>query len=199
MPFCTKCGKPVSPTNKFCSNCGELQPVSPLSSDTSKVDPISEDTCRSCGNPLSPGITVCMFCGATRDNVPVSIPVANILQQSQNNAPFPPAQPSRFRKCPACGNTINPGDKYCSKCLVLVKDPILHVIPRVKSNVARMPENNTALPLSQPSKFHKCTACGNLVNPGDKYCSNCLVLVKDPLPHEIPPDELPPTHRQVFR
>jgi len=111
MPYCDKCGNSVAPSDKFCRQCGGLQPLASSSVDTSKMEP-----------PLKSQ--------------------ANTTPTTKNNAPLPAVQPSRFRNCRACGNTITPGDKFCSKC---------------------------------------------------------LVLVKDPLPFEIPPDQLPPPSRQVFR
>jgi tetratricopeptide (TPR) repeat protein len=38
---------------------------------------------------------------------------------------FPVERKTVFRTCRVCGNTINRGNKFCSKCLAIVKDPIL--------------------------------------------------------------------------
>ncbi len=97
MPYCDKCGKPVTPSDKFCRHCGKLQPLLSSSFDSSKMGP------------------------------PVKSQ-ANSTPTQKNNAP-PPAQPSKFRNCRACGTTIHPGDKFCSKCLVLVPDQPPVIIP----------------------------------------------------------------------
>lgn len=48
--FCPKCGQPLTPGAKFCSQCGAKQGV--------------EDRCAACGQPLAPGAKFCPNCGA---------------------------------------------------------------------------------------------------------------------------------------
>jgi hypothetical protein len=197
MPFCSECGNSVSPSDKFCRNCGGKQ--SPSAIDTMKTGITSKDVCRSCGSPLSPGLAVCTFCGATQNMVTSSLPPTNTIPVPKGNAPMPAIQQSTIRKCKACGNVINRGDKYCSKCLVLVTDPFPTAIPQTQLNSQKTPKSNAPLPAVQPSTIRKCKACGNVINRGEKFCSKCLVIVPELPPVEIPLDQLPPPPRQVFR
>ena len=48
--FCPKCGQPLTPGAKFCSQCGAKQGV--------------EDRCAACGQPLASGAKFCPNCGA---------------------------------------------------------------------------------------------------------------------------------------
>lgn len=48
--YCPKCGQPLTPGAKFCSQCGAKQGA--------------EDRCAACGQPLAPGAKFCPNCGA---------------------------------------------------------------------------------------------------------------------------------------
>jgi RNA polymerase subunit RPABC4/transcription elongation factor Spt4 len=95
-------------------------------------------------------------------------------------------QSSTVRTCTACGNVIRPGDKYCSKCLVIVRDtlpqaaaPAPVVAPAPVSAPVPSSLPIPAPVMGQPSGVRTCNACGNIIKPGDKYCSKCLVIVRD--------------------
>lgn len=73
-------------------------------------------------------------------------------------APVPVPAPASFpassggRTCTSCGNPINPGDKYCSKCLVTVKDPA---------------------PPAGAANGYQCASCGNPLTGSEKFCGAC--------------------------
>lgn len=63
--------------------------------------------------------------------------------------------------CTACGNPIKPGEKYCSKCLVMVKD----IVPASPAPV-------TAPAPSAPGSY-VCASCGNPLSGTEKFCGVC--------------------------
>ncbi len=166
MTFCPECGKPVAPHAKFCRNCGASQlddaptipvpasvqtaipapaaavippqpPQAPTSPPPVMAQPAAQLLCSSCGSPLAASEKFCGTCGAragvSAPATPVPSPVIPVYVPEPVRAAIPPpppvpspapvmGQPSGVRTCNSCGNIIRPGDKYCSKCLAIVRD-----------------------------------------------------------------------------
>jgi predicted nucleic acid-binding Zn ribbon protein len=106
--------------------------------------------------------------------------------------------------CDKCGKPVVSSDKFCRQCggLLPLSSSIdtLKIEPPVKSQANTTPiQKNNIPPPAQPSRYRTCKACGTTIHPGERYCSKCLVLVPDLPPVVIPPDQLPPPPRQVFR
>lgn len=71
--YCSKCGKELSDTEKFCKNCG-------TSTDISKM--INEVTCPNCGKLFKRELGVCPNCGTLVKEAPTNAaPVREINQQ----------------------------------------------------------------------------------------------------------------------
>ncbi len=210
MPFCPECGKPVAQTAKFCRNCGASQledipsipvhapaaapvpvpapaiPPQPVKAPPapSKVvvqQPLTDSACGSCGSPLSPSEKFCGICGTRAGQIappsppgpssttPVYVPVpAPVSPQVPSSLPVM-GEPTGIRTCKACGNVIKPGDKYCSKCLVIVRDNLppaaAPVSPPVQPPVQPPP---TAAPGS-----YVCSSCGSPISGTEKFCGIC--------------------------
>lgn len=232
MPFCPECGKPVAPNAKFCRNCGASQlddapsaavltpgvipvaapvpspppanapvipdqPQNPPLPPQGKVRPVAPLLCSSCGTPLSPSEKFCGICGARAGQAvpPAPSPSTPVYITP---APIAPAmgQTPAVRTCTACGNAIKPGDKYCSKCLVIVRDtqpPAVTIAPIAApvSAPVSSPALSPAPILGQSSGVRTCRACGNAIKPGDKYCSKCLAIVRDNPPQAVAPTPVP--------
>lgn len=62
---CPSCGKPVKPGARFCGNCGNAIPVTPVmrSAAPSGVPPARLINCPHCGKPNRPGAKFCNHCG----------------------------------------------------------------------------------------------------------------------------------------
>ncbi len=106
------------------------------------------------------------------------------------------AQAAGVRTCTACGNVIRPGDKYCSKCLVIVRDnPPQATVPAPVAAPAYIPSPSPvpspAPVMAQPAGVRACNSCGNVIKPGDKYCSKCLAVVRDTAPQSAAPAPYP--------
>jgi predicted nucleic acid-binding Zn ribbon protein len=195
MPFCPECGKPVTARAKFCRNCGasQLEEVSLSPAPVPVAQEPNTPACSACGAPLAPDEKFCGTCGAKTGAAPVAMvaPVAPPVVAPPAAVPVPspaaaaPVSPpvsapvsGGVRTCSACGNVIKPGDKFCSKCLVIVKDNIPAAAVPVPPPVSAPAP--AAVPVS--GGVRTCTACGNVIKPGDKFCSKCLVIVKDNIP-----------------
>ena len=241
MPYCPECGKQVAPTAKFCRNCGASQLEESSSAIPPAQLPLATRTCASCGNPLSPEEKFCGACGFGEgeklqqgtqaaspgsSSPPATIPAPTPVPPPIPSSPPPlnnpslvsqPSQPSAVRLCRSCGHVINPGDKFCKKCLAKVADSPMNPPasnPEPVSMVSPVsplppPSLNNPPPESQPSQpsaVRLCRSCGYLINPGDKFCKKCLAKVAEdfpaahtaPLPRniEVPP---PPVSQMVCR
>jgi len=202
MPFCPECGKSVAPHAKFCRNCGASQledvptipvPASvqtavpspapvviPPSPPPVMARPADQLLCSSCGSPLAPSEKFCGICGAragvSAPATPVPLPVvpAYVPEPVRAAIPPPPPVPSPapvmgqnpgVRTCNSCGNIIRPGDKYCSKCLAIVRDnPPQAAIPVPPP----MQPSHAAAPGS-----YVCASCGSPVIGAEKFCGIC--------------------------
>ncbi len=92
MPFCPECGKSVSPTQKFCRNCGaSLFEESPAAA---AVPPPAAPLCRSCGAPLAPDEKFCGICGTKTGEFRLPRLLHRNRQQSPSNpSALPVARP----------------------------------------------------------------------------------------------------------
>jgi predicted nucleic acid-binding Zn ribbon protein len=147
------------------------------------VRPVAPLVCSSCGSPLSPSEKFCGICGARAGQVvpPAPSPSTPVYLAPAPIAPAVPVSPaigqnSGVRTCTACGNVIKPGDKYCSKCLVIVRN---NQPPATASAPVAAPVPSPAPVIGRPAEVRTCKACGNMIKPGDKYCSKCLAIVRD--------------------
>ena len=216
MPFCPECGKPVAPNAKFCRICGASQlddaqtvPVSttvaapaPVMSPPQPpqprqvplkpaVQPEVQSVCSSCGSPLSPSEKFCGICGSRAGQIAPATPPAP-SSATPVYAPVPAPAPLQFqqpapvmgesagvRTCKACGNIIKPGDKYCSKCLVMVRDNPPQVAAPVRSPVQ-------PLPAAAPGSY-ACASCGSPISGTEKFCGICGATVAARVPAVAPP------------
>jgi len=91
-------------------------------------------------------------------------------------------QPSGVRTCTACGNVIKPGDKYCSKCLVIVRD-------NPPQAAAPAPSPVHPSPAAAPGSY-VCASCGSPVSGTEKFCGICgtpVVAARVPAAAQPPP------------
>jgi predicted amidophosphoribosyltransferase len=167
MPFCPECGKPVSPKAKFCRNCGASQLDDALSAAV-----------------LTPGV------------IPVAAPIPSfqtpVIPDQPQKVPLPPqgrVRPVAPLLCSACGSPLSPSEKFCGICGA-----------RAGQTVPPAPSPSTPVYLSpdplvtgmgQNPAVQTCTACGNIIKPGDKFCSRCLVIVRDNPPKAATPAPVP--------
>jgi len=148
--------------------------------------PVAPLLCSSCGSPLSPSEKFCGICGTRAGQ---TVPPAPQVPP----APLVPAAPAmgqtpNVRTCTACGNVIKPGDKYCSKCLVIVRDSPPQAAARTATPApAGFPVPSPAPVMEPPFGARSCNTCGNIIKPGDKYCSKCLAIVRDNPPPAAAP------------
>ena len=95
-------------------------------------------------------------------------------------------------KCTNCGNELNPGQKFCTKCGTPAP------APETKSMEMQCPSCGKALnpgqkfctgcgapvaaaPKSQPApQALQCPSCGKALNPGQKFCTGCGAPVSAP-------------------
>lgn len=176
MAFCHECGKPVVPPSaKFCRHCGASQLeeapspaihvtlpslVSPQVSD----EPGVQAHCSSCSSPLDPGEKYCGICGSPAGkHSPATLPEPDL-----------PA-PAPASVCVSCGSPLADKGKFCGICGASANSstttPPLPPPLDYPSGVAQEPMQNSVVRL--------CRSCGNLIKPGDKFCSKCLAKVAD--------------------
>lgn len=217
MPFCPECGKPVAPNAKFCRICGASQlddaqtiPVStpvaapaPVVSPPQPpqprqvpmqpvVQPVEQSVCSSCGSPLSSLEKFCGICGSRAGQIaPAAPPAPPSATPVYTPVPAPVPSPSQqplpimgdsagVRTCKACGNIIKPGDKYCSKCLVIVRDNQ----PQAAAPVRYPVQPSTAAPGA-----YVCASCGSPISGTEKFCGICgaTVAARAPAPAQPQP------------
>jgi len=211
MPFCPECGKPVATNSKFCRNCGAYQleddssvplstPVAapaPVASPPPPpqprpvppqvvVQPIVQSVCSSCGSPLSPSEKFCGICGSRVDQItpasppassPINLVYAPVFAPSEFQSPAPVmGEPAGVRTCTACGTVIKPGDKYCSKCLVMVRD-------NQPAAPVRAPVQTP--PVVSPASY-VCASCGSPMTGAEKFCGACGATVAARVPAAAP-------------
>ena len=206
--LCSSCGSPVGPDEKYCGICGSPAGEHPLPTPPAPgiSVPAPDSICASCGSPLPEKGRFCGVCGAGANSIapppPVSTPLKSTAPPTQQAS-----QPPMVRLCRSCGNPINPGDKFCSKCLAKVVDdsmiasvPYQVPVPPVSPTPPPPPLKSTAPPTQPPSQssgIRLCRSCGNPINPGDKFCSKCLAKVVDDSPatqvqYQLPAPQVQP-------
>lgn len=97
-------------------------------------------------------------------------------------------------KCTNCGNELNPGQKFCTKCGTPAP------APEVKSAGLQCPSCGKALnpgqkfctgcgtpvaqatPKVQAPQAAQCPSCGKALNPGQKFCTGCGTPVAQAAP-----------------
>ena len=80
--------------------------------------------------------------------------------------------------CPECAHPIIDGNsQFCPKCGS--KLPIISPEMQQPSTQQSVVQPQTQLSSGQHSQSPLCGVCGHTINPGDKYCSKCLSVVKD--------------------
>ena len=216
MPFCPECGKPVAPNAKFCRICGASQlddaqtipvlakvaapamvesppqPPQPRQvPQQDEVQPIVQSVCSSCSSPLSPSEKFCGICGSRADPIaPATPPTPSSTIPVYASVPAPAPSPFQqplpvmgesagVRTCKACGNIIKPGDKYCSKCLVMVRDNPPQAAAPVRSPVR-------PFPAAAPGTY-ACSSCGSPITGTEKFCGICGATVSARVPAAAPP------------
>ncbi|MDO9324260.1 MAG: zinc ribbon domain-containing protein [Methanoregula sp.] len=243
MTFCPECGKPVAPNAKFCRICGASQLEDALSAATpgpvvvpaaaplpspapvipaqpprvvapppqAAVQPvaapaIAQSLCGACGSPLSPSEKFCGVCGARAGQMApapsVPAPAMPVYAPAPAPAAVPPTVPvpaqvtrqsSGVRVCNTCGNAINPGDKYCSKCLAIVRDNPPQGAPPLAAVPAPYPVSPS--PAAAPGSY-VCASCGSPITGTEKFCGICgatVVASRVPAPAQSPPQIQPPS------
>lgn len=92
-------------------------------------------------------------------------------------------EPAGVRTCTACGTVIKPGDKYCSKCLVMVRDN--QPAAPVRSPVQ-------PIPAVAPASY-VCASCGSPITGAEKFCGVCGATVAARVPAAAPPQPIQKT------
>jgi RNA polymerase subunit RPABC4/transcription elongation factor Spt4 len=92
-----------------------------------------------------------------------------------------------IRTCKACGNIIKQGDKYCSKCLVIVRDNQPQAAAPGRSPVQPSPE-------AAPGAY-VCASCGSPISGTEKFCGICgaTVAARAPAPAQPHPQPIQKT------
>ncbi len=184
---CTSCGSPLAPEEKFCGICGTKAGAAAPA--PAPAAPRPSIVCPSCGAANETGTTFCGSCGTRIGSAPAA---------PQAASRFAPAAPAgSVRTCTACGNPIQPGEKYCSKCLVMVKDAVPAAPSPAPATTTAPQAASRFAPAAPAGSVRTCTACGNPIQPGEKYCSKCLVMVKDAVPSAPSPAPAPTTAPQA--
>lgn len=99
-PKCTKCGAPLSPNAKFCTECGEKFVPKPV---------VNTMICPGCGKTIKP-TNFCPECGhhlTTTDQA--------VNQIGKYSKPKSTTVPAGMIVCPGCCNTVTKG-KRCPLC-----------------------------------------------------------------------------------
>lgn len=64
MAFCNQCGKPTTPSDRFCMSCGATIPSAPPQQTGAIPVPPAPKFCQACGKQAAPNDSFCMGCGA---------------------------------------------------------------------------------------------------------------------------------------
>ena len=205
VSVCASCGSPVAEKGRFCGVCGasfnSIAPSSPVPPPLmfnahpaqQPSSPSGVRLCRSCGNPIKPGDKFCSKCLAKVVDDSVSASELHQVPAPLVSSPPPPpftATPSRHpvqtsgvRLCRSCGNQINAGDKFCSKCLAKVVDD------SPATQVQYQPPAPQVQPLTPPASLQVCASCGSPINGTEKFCGICGTPVSSTPPASSAPPQ----------
>ncbi len=127
-----------------------------------------EGRCPVCGEPVKPGSRFCMSCGASipaageaeaapaPEPVTISEPVLEPVTVWQGTPATEPEAAPAEKRCPACGEPVKPGSRFCMSCGASIPAAGLASAPA---------------PSSAQRAF--CMNCGAPLRPGDKFCMKC--------------------------
>jgi predicted amidophosphoribosyltransferase len=177
---CRACGTLLAPDEKFCGNCGAKSGDVPPASAPAAPAPSPVYTA------TSPAPAPVYSKPAPVYQAPAQAYQPPPPPPPQYTAPVPIAPEAGAKVCKACGNPIKPGDKFCSKCLVIIPDiPVAAPAgypapaPVYQAPPPAPPQYAAPVPVAPEAGAKVCKACGNPIKPGDKFCSKCLVIVPD--------------------
>jgi hypothetical protein len=126
-------------------------------------------------------------------------------QADQTKPPAPPdeiAEQIQERRCPVCGETINPDAKFCGSCgkdlTAAAKSTDALESAEEKAPAAPEPqsageEKEEAAAATEPKPEHSCPSCGKPVEKGWSVCPYCATPLETRCPaceKEIEPDWL---------
>ncbi|MBE6884558.1 MAG: hypothetical protein E7487_08125 [Ruminococcaceae bacterium] len=189
VPTCPGCGVEVSPTLKFCRNCGaRLIPAEPAAepvpapvaepAPAPAQEPAAEEpavlTCPGCGVEISPNLKFCRNCGARLIPAePAAEPVpAPVAEPAPAPAQEPAAEEPAVPTCPGCGVEISPNLKFCRNCgaRLIPAEPAAEPVPAPVAEPAPAPAQE---PAAEEPAVPTCPECGVEVSPTLKFCRNC--------------------------
>lgn len=189
---CPNCQASVKAGIKFCPSCGmKMTPKEKKPENTAQNDAPAEKTCAKCGKTIKATVKFCPFCGQNPD-APTEQPAPSIDQPAPSldkPAPSPEqtATPSLDSPAPviwqsapaaegivcSCGNILNPGAKFCPKCGNKVGDAA------PKADAPSSEQSAPAADQPAPAAEGIVCSCGNVLNPGAKFCPKCGNKVGD--------------------
>lgn len=154
---CPHCGQAVSKNNLFCSYCGK------------RVAPKDVSPCPGCGMLIHNSVTFCSNCGTKNPNA--GLEAAAPVKKNVH--------------CVNCGTIIPEGCLFCSNCGTRVvmapqAEPEYDIpLPAYAAEepvyVAEEPAPVVEEPVvtAQEAAKNVCPVCGNIVEPGDMFCTEC--------------------------
>jgi membrane protease subunit (stomatin/prohibitin family) len=93
-----------------------------------------------------------------------------MVQNMGSGAPTAPAAPTNTVPCPACGQAVSAGSKFCPHCGAQTTAATAECVgcgAQIQAGVKFCPECGAAQ--TRP----KCANCGAEMNPGAKFCPEC--------------------------
>lgn len=100
-----------------CPTCGATVPLSaqycPACSDNLASVKADYTWCPACGAYYDAEISFCMECGKRVESLPVA-PLRALSAASEDDTAADASEPTTV--CPACGNEVNPSDRFCGSC-----------------------------------------------------------------------------------
>ncbi len=196
---CPTCGTELPKIAAFCINCGTqmAMPVEPQpEEDQSTVK------CPACGQAVEDDMKFCTFCGyaLSGQSVPVDVaeevaPVEEPIAQEPALSALelePPVVPAMV--CAACGQSVEADMKFCTFCgAVINKEPeqpksaamedfSYEPAALVSAPVAPVIEAPAEESVAPEVNTFVCSACGQSIEAGTKFCTYCGTPVAAPAP-----------------